>query len=120
MLSLLDDAGAQIMTGPTVGVVIAVLVSISGCATPSPKVWAPAGSSRSDGTVTLGFQYATGEDPQIALQDGIPQAGQVCAGWGYTGAQPVGSSRRQCAVSNAYSCFRYAIYADYRCAGGTR
>jgi len=103
-----------------VAVVIAVLTGVFGCATPSPKVWTPAGGSRSDGKVTLGFEYAIAEDPQITVQDGIPQAGQLCAEWGYTAAQPVGGSRRQCAVSNAYGCLRYAVYADYQCSGGTR
>jgi hypothetical protein len=94
-----------------------VAALVSGCTTQAAKELVATGGSRADGTVSLSFEYAPYEEPQIDQAKGVATASERCAIWGYSAAQPFGGISRQCQYANQYGCMRWTATMTYQCSG---
>jgi hypothetical protein len=93
---------------------LGVMVFLSGCAV--QKELSAMGGSRADGTVEMAFSYGLFEVPKIDWNKGTVDARQVCAGWGYSGAQPFGSVNKKCQQwDRQLGCVRWLVSALYQC-----
>jgi len=89
---------------------------IAGCA--SQKEFVPTGGSRSDGTVSLSYEYGMFEKPQVYWNHANTEAAQRCAAWGYSGAEAFGGTMQKCEAVNGYgNCVRWLVTATYQCTG---
>lgn len=76
----------------------------------------PMGGSRSDGTVTMGFDYSAFNEPIWNLSEGETQAKGICKGWGYDSAQSFGDAKQQCISRDGNGvCMRWRIFANFQC-----
>ena len=90
-------------------------ILLGGCAT--NKEFMATGGSRSDGTVKLSYEYGEFQKPVVDLNQGIKLARSKCGVWGYTGAEPFGSSERTCVAGNGYGCTMWRVTVEYQCIG---
>ena len=96
---------------------VLLLASLIGCAV--PRVGVPMGGSRSDGTVQMGYEYGLFQQPLLDVATTTANASQTCAGWGYQGAQPFGSTMTRCESVNAQGgCVLWLVTIPYQCVGG--
>jgi hypothetical protein len=98
--------------------VIGATLFVSACAT--EKTLVPTGGSRSDGTVTLSYEYGMFEVPHVDLARGTTAATARCKAWGYSGAEPFGGQTTKCQVVNGYgNCLQTLVMVTYQCTSGT-
>lgn len=88
--------------------------ALAGCAT--PKAWSAMGGSRADATVTLGYEYALFEQPQIS-DSGDAVALQRCRAWGYSGAEAFGAQMSRCVAMTNSGCQQTQVTKTYQCLG---
>ena len=95
---------------------IAVSAAIlSGCATNiTPQA---TGGSRSDGTVTMSYQFGGFQKPIVDWNTARANASRRCESWGYADAEPFGGASSVCVMSNMYGCTRHQINMTYQCIG---
>lgn len=94
--------------------VTAALLTLAGCAT--QKQWTPAGGSRADGTVKMGFTYGMFESPQVNEAQGQAAAASTCQGWGYDSAEAFGMVNRTCNSRGADgTCYQTLVMKEYQC-----
>lgn len=90
-------------------------VLLFGCAV--QKEWNVVNGSRSDGTVTLAYEYGLFETPQEDMAQGGQAAQTACTNWGYANATPMAATR-QCEQANGYgNCVRWLVSRRYQCTG---
>jgi hypothetical protein len=94
----------------------AVAIVLTACAT--PVVLEPTGGSRSDGTVSLSFEYGLFQNPQINWNQALTSAQNRCHAWGYSGAEKFGGGITRCEQTDAYgACLRTLVTVNYQCTG---
>ncbi|MEM7078641.1 MAG: YecR family lipoprotein [Pseudomonadota bacterium] len=71
---------------------------------------------RDTNIVRMGSPYLYLEKPDVDWGQAREDAAAQCAKeHGFTDAEPVGTTRRECLSWNGGDCVRYAIVGDYRC-----
>ena len=90
-------------------------VLLSGCAT--NKVMMATGGSRSDGTVTMSYQYGGFEKPVVNVVAAQQEAAVRCQAWGYSSAEAFGGGTSQCIQASGYGCNRWQVSYQYQCLG---
>ena len=74
-------------------------------------------ASRSDGTVTLAYEYGGLQTPVIQADQGTTLAkGRLLADGGIRGAKPL-ATMTQCTMMGQYGCLRYMVSQRYQCLG---
>ncbi len=93
-------------------------LALGGCEV--QKEWASLGGSKTDGTITLGFQYGTFETPITSDSQGLAVATRTCKNWGYETATAFDLAETTC-TSYRYSetygriCNNYKVLKNYQC-----
>lgn len=96
-----------------IGSLIAVS-SLTACTTNITPV--VTGGSKSDGIVTMGYQYGYFQKPKVDLQTANNKATQMCTGWGYSRAQVLDGVETQCYQQNALgTCLEGRVKLQYQC-----
>ena len=96
---------------------IAAFLTGTGCA--ATKEYAAVNGSRSDGTVTLAYEYGLFEKPQPDEQEGQTLADSYCKKWGYEGTADPFSPTQTCLAVNGYgNCIRFQVNRRYACTTG--
>jgi len=91
-------------------------ILLTGCAT--PVTMQATGGSRSDGTVSLSYQYSIFEKPVVDSNQAQSTAKEKCALWGYSNAEPFGAGESQCEQFNSYgNCILTQVTVTYQCVG---
>jgi hypothetical protein len=89
-------------------------LALSACATTETLV--PVGGSRADGVVTLAYQYGMFQKPVVDYDQAVHTAAARCAAWGYSNAEPFGSSLSNCTAVNGYgACIAWRVSVSYQC-----
>ncbi len=110
---------------------IIVLVLLAGCVPLQPIEVGVTSGSKSDGNIIISAQYPGGPQsllgdkrrPQMFTEDQRQMAVKRCAAWGYTDAQPFGSSVTKC-INMGHDlilgnfCITSEISVVYQCTGG--
>lgn len=86
-----------------------------GCA--AQKTLQPIDGSKSDGTVSLGFEYGGFEQANWDWGQGQLTAINRCKSWGYSGAERFNNGMQTCIARNQYGCLRYRVTVQYQCTG---
>jgi hypothetical protein len=95
-------------------VMLLATLGLSACATTVSMV--PIGGSRSDGTVTMAYEYGMFQKPVVDVDGGARTAAERCSAWGYTSAEPFGGTVSTCVAANGYgNCLRWRVTATYQC-----
>lgn len=94
---------------------LALLVVLAACETARTPL--PVDGSKADGRVDLAVTYSGFEKVTWKWDDADAEAARVCQGWGYAGAQRLGSIQEFCTQGNAYGCTRYEARVPYQCGG---
>lgn len=90
------------------------LFSLSGCSTNIIPV--VTGGSKSDGVVTLGYQYGYFQKPHVDAQAASTKALQRCQAWGYSKAEPFDGVETQCFQQNMLgTCLEGRVKIQYQC-----
>lgn len=93
---------------------IAVLISMTACAV--QKDWVATDGSRSDGVVTLSYDYGEFQRPVLDEAQGVQEATSRCEVWGYRGAVAFGGETVSCAVPDLFgSCSGWRVSKTYQC-----
>ena len=96
--------------------ILALSILLTGCA--APVTMQAVGGSRSDGTVTLAYQYGLFQRPIVDPGQAYNTAKDFCAGWGYSNAQPFGGDVSQCEQYNGNgTCLLTRVSVTYQCTG---
>jgi hypothetical protein len=89
---------------------------LTGCAT--PETMQATGGSRSDGTVTLSYQYGLFQKPVVNVNQAYSTAKEKCALWGYSDAASFGGNVNLCQEFNGYgNCILTQVSVTYQCTG---
>lgn len=88
-------------------------LSLSSCATVKTPI--PISGSKSDGTVTLAYQYGAFESPVIDWNSANATAKDRCKAWGYHRAEPFGGNQSTCVAYNQYGCIQERVNIMYQC-----
>lgn len=89
-------------------------LAVSACATNETLV--PVGGSRSDGVVRLAYQYGMFQKPVVDYDAAVRTAASRCNAWGYSNAEPFGSTETNCIAYNGYgSCIGWRVTVAYQC-----
>ena len=100
----------------TISVVIAVALSLVGCATPVQKQWSATGGSKSDGTIKLSYQSTLYEKPILDESQALSLAKARCKSWGYSNVEAFGGVITQCQNMDAYlGCTDQLVTKEYQC-----
>jgi len=98
--------------------VAGLALALIGCA--KNKELVATGGSRSDGTITLSYEYGGVEIPKLNLEQGVATARDRCRAWGYSDAEPFGGETKQCNAPSQYGCMRWFVSMTFQCLGGNR
>ncbi|HIF9094903.1 TPA: YecR family lipoprotein [Photobacterium damselae] len=91
----------------TISVMIAVALSLAGCAT---------GGSKSDGTIRLSYQSTLYEKPILDESQALSLAKARCKSWGYSNVEAFGGVITQCQNMDAYlGCTEQLVTKEYQC-----
>lgn len=98
----------------TVLLMACVALSLASCATPvTPQA---IGGSRSDGTVTLAYEYGLFQNPVVDWPTANASAKARCKAWGYRHAEAFGGSQNHCQAFNGYgNCIQMQVNVTYQC-----
>lgn len=90
------------------------IISLTGCATNiTPLV---TGGSKSDGVVTLGYQYGYFQKPNIDMAAANDKALKRCMAWGYSKAEIFDGVETDCFQRNAFgTCLEGRVKMQYQC-----
>lgn len=98
----------------------AAALVLHGCATP-PPIMEAVGGSRSDGTITMAYEYSTLYHitaPAVNAAASRENAIKRCRAWGYNGAEPFGGPGvKKCVAGPAFACEKYRVTMEYQCTG---
>ena len=95
---------------------LSVVVGLSGCAV--AKTYVATGGSRADGTISLSYDYGPFERPEVSEAQGLAEAKQRCAVWGYSNADAFGGVMETCSLYDGFGrCGRRLITKNYQCTG---
>jgi len=84
----------------------------SGCQT--VKYLSITDGSKSDGTLTMSYEYGVFEQPVVQWAQAQQSAIGTCQNWGYSGAQLFDSGWQQCIHADLYgNCDRWRV--TYKC-----
>ncbi|MDF3073376.1 MAG: lipoprotein [Alphaproteobacteria bacterium] len=75
----------------------------------------PVAGSRADGMVILEYSVYFTERAEVDYAAARDKARRICAGWGYSGAEPLGGSTQICAMR--YNCNTVDVRLPYQCTG---
>ena len=93
--------------------VLSILLMTS-CAT--VKTPYPINGSKSDGTITLGYEVGAFEEPVIDWQLANQTATERCQAWRYKRAEAFGGTRATCTYYDPqYGCMARAVTIAYQC-----
>ncbi len=93
---------------------ILTILAISGCAT--VKTPFPISGSKSDGTITMGYEVGAFEEPVIDWQLVNQNAAKRCQAWHYKRAEAFGGSKSTCTYYDPqYGCMNRAVTLQYQC-----
>lgn len=95
--------------------IIIAIFSLSACAT--PKQFAATGGSKSDGNITLSYEYGLFESPQVDMQQGFNIAKKRCEAWGYSNTEAFGGSTRHCISESSSGCNIWRVSMTFQCTG---
>lgn len=93
--------------------IVLITIALSSCATVETPI--PISGSKSDGTVTLAYQYGAFEEPVIDWNSTNIKAKERCKAWGYHNAQPFGGNQSSCIAYNQYGCVQEQVNIMYQC-----
>ena len=87
---------------------------LCGCATNvTPQ---PIGGSKSDGTVTVSFEYGMFQKPIVNWETANRSAIERCMAWGYNDAEAFSGAQNTCLAYNGYgNCVRTQVNVTYQC-----
>lgn len=90
------------------------LVALTSCATDITPV--VTGGSKSDGVVTLGYQYGYFQKPHVNMVAANSKAQQRCVAWGYSRAEAFDGVETLCFQRNALgTCLEGRVKIQYQC-----
>ena len=93
-----------------------VALLLTGCTV--QKQFEAVNGSRSDGIVTLAYEYnGIFEQPQEDMAQGGQLAASTCANWGYTNASPLAPTRNCQQTNELGTCLRWKVTRNYQCTG---
>lgn len=93
---------------------LALILILNGCAT--VKTMQATGGSKADATIELSCQYTALEKPKVDWRQARRTATSKCQAWGYSAAEPFGSTMSQCTAYNGYgNCMKWLATAKYQC-----
>ncbi|GBQ96777.1 hypothetical protein AA23498_2729 [Acetobacter nitrogenifigens DSM 23921 = NBRC 105050] len=74
------------------------------------------GGSKSDGTVTLGYEYGQFDRPNVDMAAAQASAERRCIAWGYKHAEPFDAADNVCEQRNLYgTCTHTRVNIRYQC-----
>ena len=93
-----------------------MLIALGACTQQVTKHPLPYSGSKSDGTVTLAYEYGLFEQPVVDWDGAIAVAENRCKAWGYKGAESFGATQTDCVHTNGYgNCLRWRVASLYQC-----
>lgn len=79
----------------------------------------PVEASRVSGTVILEYSVYFTERAEVDYFAAQEKARRICAGWGYSGAAPLGGSTSRCARGH-HNCNTMEVRLPYQCTGAPK
>jgi len=97
-----------------VPIILALLFS-AGCA-PTLKYLVVTGGSKSDGTLTMSYEYTNTEYPEVQWDAAKISAAERCVGWGYSSAEFFDAGTKVCVRSSSMGqCVRWQVTYTCQC-----
>ena len=92
---------------------------LTACATPSPV--RVSNGDRSQGMVTLSYDYNVTQKPSINWRQGLQEAVARCQQWGYGTAIPTDKTSKTCtAKTQGGDCIAWRLSTDFQCTAKTQ
>lgn len=96
--------------------ILALIVLITGCASPVTKNWGASGGSKADGTVELSVRHTHLEKPILSNTQGKNEALKRCENWGYSSVEEFDFVNTKCNRYDPYvGCMDTVITKKYQC-----
>ncbi len=100
---------------PTKTIACALALILGGCVTTVQKDWQTFSGNKTDGIVTLGYQYSAFKRPVSEDAQGHLVAIKTCKSWGYETATAFDLIESKCIRTVGVDCYVYNNLKNYQC-----